>query len=297
MRTQIFLLSFLIGSVFGWFRDEYVREKVFPLAAAAYSDDPEACVEKIFKNATVRTKVTRLCGNGYVEPEDCFAYTGVAHDEKVIFISFRGTNGIIQLIYEARRTVFRNKIPTQAGGNVSEYFYSVYRSILDTGLAREVLQLRHDHPDYDIIVTGHSLGGAMASIAAFDLVTFAKVDAEKVKLVTFGQPRTGDREFAEVHDELIPHAYRITHARDVVPHVPPLNFQGYYHHATEVWYNNKMLPGDGYIICEELESNNCSNRNYVNHSVLAHLYYYNILVSDFGIAGCPADLKNVRRLG
>ncbi|CAD5218413.1 unnamed protein product [Bursaphelenchus okinawaensis] len=281
----------VIGKPFelGWFKDEYIRTKVFPIAAAAYSETPEDCVKNTFPNGTVLEKVRRLCGDGYVEPELCFAFIGVDHTEKVIFMSFRGTRGLIQLAYEARRTVFKNRIQVETGGTVSEYFYSVYRSILDTGISAEFIKLFAQNPHYEVLVTGHSLGGAMASIAAMDLVHMAKVPSEQVKLVTFGQPRTGDQKFAEDHDRLIPHTYRITHGRDIVPHVPPVGFEGYNHHTSEVWYNNNMLPGDDYIVCEEQEDYKCSNSNYLNYSILAHLYYYNLMVSDYGMKGCPAS--------
>lgn len=69
-------------------------------------------------------------------------------------------------------------------------------------------------------VTGHSLGGAIAVHAALDLVSInLKVDT----LYTYGAPRVGDKKFAEwfVDFSKIKSIYRITHARDPVPHLPP----------------------------------------------------------------------------
>lgn len=86
---------------------------------------------------------------------------------------------------------------------MSEYFYDVYRSILDSGLGDSLSEAIEKYPQYKIWITGHSLGGAMASIAASDLVHYAKVDSKRIHLVTFGQPRTGDKLFAEAHDGLV----------------------------------------------------------------------------------------------
>jgi len=40
------------------------------------------------------------------------------------------------------------------------------------------------------------LGGALAAIAAAKLVHLNRIPQDRVKLVTFGQPRTGDSGFA-----------------------------------------------------------------------------------------------------
>lgn len=153
----------------------------------------------------VEARVKTLCGDGYVEPENCFGFVGVAHRERALLLGFRGTHGLLQLIYEARRTVFSQKVDMAFGGAVSEYFYDVYRALLDGGLGRELRRLLAAHPDYEVWVTGHSLGGAMASIAAAELIHFARVPADQVKLVTFGQPRTGDALFSEAHRALVSH--------------------------------------------------------------------------------------------
>lgn len=49
------------------------------------------------------------------------------------------------------------------------------------------------YPSAKIIVSGHSLGGALAVLCALDLHrTYNKVD----RLTTIGQPRIGNSEFA-----------------------------------------------------------------------------------------------------
>ncbi|RCN51601.1 triacylglycerol lipase [Ancylostoma caninum] len=59
-----------------------------------------------------------------------------------------------------------------------------------------------EHPDWDIWISGHSLGGALATLAASYLVKSRRVaESNTVKLVTFGQPRVGDKEFANSFDE------------------------------------------------------------------------------------------------
>ena len=45
-------------------------------------------------------------------------------------------------------------------------------------------------------VTGHSLGGSMASICAGVLSKLEIWPKNQIKLITFGQPRTGDMPYA-----------------------------------------------------------------------------------------------------
>lgn len=64
-----------------------------------------------------------------------------------------------------------------------------------------------------VIVNGHSLGGAVATLSALDL----KADL----CVTFGSPRVGDDVFSQYYDAIYRHRHlRVVHSNDVVPRVP-----------------------------------------------------------------------------
>lgn len=60
----------------------------------------------------------------------------------------------------------------------------------DTGASFRILnagyRLSHDGP---VMICGHSLGGALAQVAALDLVRSGALDAAQIELVTFGAPR------------------------------------------------------------------------------------------------------------
>ena len=55
-------------------------------------------------------------------------------------------------------------------------------------------------------------------------------------LITFGAPRTGNREYARLHDAMIPpyRKLRFVYNRDPAPHVPPMSF-GFVHASREIW--------------------------------------------------------------
>jgi hypothetical protein len=266
--------------------DSISRYKMFPLAAGAYSDNPDDCVKNRFKNGLVHKKVKQICGKGYQEPENCFGYTAILNDDKAIAVVFRGTRGFIQLLYEIDRTVFKAKVNTTAGGQVSSYFYSIYQALFDNGLEESLIELSNKYPGYDIWFTGHSLGASLASIAAFEMIAQNKVSANRVKLITFGQPRTGDDTFAAIHDKIVPISYRVTHSSDIVPHLPVEHYANYFHHKSELWYNNDMRTDETYKECDEDESNNCSDGEFWKYSIPAHLTYFTYFVTGYGNNGC-----------
>ena len=89
--------------------------------------------------------------------------------------------------------------------------------------------------DHKIYITGHSLGGAMATICA------KRLQEQKVEvqcLYTYGSPRVGDRRW--VKSLQIPH-YRFQNNNDVVCKVP-FWIMGYRHHGKNVYigYNGKI---------------------------------------------------------
>mmetsp|Transcript_17820 Transcript_17820/g.35964 ORF Transcript_17820/g.35964 Transcript_17820/m.35964 type:complete len:773 (+) Transcript_17820:84-2402(+) len=70
-----------------------------------------------------------------------------------------------------------------------------------------------------IMVTGHSLGAALATIAALDLHT-RYTRAYVIRLVNLASPRVGDHSFAKVFNARIPNAVRVNTERDLIPGLP-----------------------------------------------------------------------------
>ncbi|RCN47541.1 triacylglycerol lipase, partial [Ancylostoma caninum] len=270
------------------FSDEFARTKVVPLCAATEGANPQTCLSRTFQNATALRKISVRCDKWAVDT--CSGYVAVNHVDKAIMLAFRGTLGQLQLLVESEATVFEEKTPWVAGGSVSTYFYNAFASVWSGGIKDDFLATTHKYQDYELWIVGHSLGGAMASLAASYIVKMQLFDGNKIKPVTFGQPRTGDKKFADAHGNQIPYSFRVTHDHDVVPHVPPEGLEQYHHHKSEVYYNNDMTTAD-YVECDEEESRGCSDRN-IDASFNDHHRYYNVYISRWGNAGCSGDPAN-----
>ena len=87
------------------------------------------------------------------------------------------------------------------------------------GLAAEV-----DPGDLPIVVTGHSLGGALATLLVADLTANTPL---KPQAWTFASPNVGDAIFAARYGALSTVSWRIYNQVDVVPYFPVNAFDNY----------------------------------------------------------------------
>ena len=99
-----------------------------------------------------------------------------------------------------------NKISVHAGFH-NEYLR--YRN--------QIIQHIDEHPDKDIYITGHSLGGALATLASFDI---AANKQRPVRLYTYGAPRVGLSDFRIAHEKIVPDSYRVVIDGDPITRVP-----------------------------------------------------------------------------
>jgi triacylglycerol lipase len=128
-------------------------------------------------------------------------------------VAFRGTDDIRDWL--ANLNVDR---VDWFGGSVHRGFH-----LAEESLAGRVLE-RLPESATPLWITGHSLGGALATLFAFRL---QRAGHNVAGLYTFGSPRVGCRCFAAQHDWLLHRKhFRVVHNSDAVPRVPlPLRFR------------------------------------------------------------------------
>ncbi|OQS01413.1 lipase [Achlya hypogyna] len=157
---------------------------------------------------------------------------------------------------------------------VHQGFYWVYESIAKQ-LLTAVRKLRESYPQAPIVVTGHSLGAAVAAITTVDLATSHNITVRQ--LVTFGEPRVGTKSFVAHLLSIVPYLARVTHWRDIVPHVP-FHWLGYVHGPQEIWYAEDSAI---YKLCDPTDGEDaqCNNQFRATASIADHLVYLNISMS------------------
>jgi hypothetical protein len=88
-----------------------------------------------------------------------------------------------------------------------------------------------------LFITGHSLGGAMATIAAYKLATdpqYDEIAKSLAQIYTFAQPMVGNAGFKAAWEDtfIAKRLFCHTHQRDVIPHLPPADTKKFAHVGT-----------------------------------------------------------------
>jgi hypothetical protein len=74
----------------------------------------------------------------------------------------------------------------------------------------------------------------------------------ETKLYNFGQPRVGDKKYASFVNTILSTYYRVTHNKDIVPHVPPMDGFHYFHSCIEIFEDgNGKLSQCSEVNCED----------------------------------------------
>ncbi|MGW5053754.1 lipase family protein [Actinokineospora sp. NPDC004072] len=147
--------------------------------------------------------------------EDTQAY--VAASDRMILVGFRGTEP--KKIQDWLSDASTPPWPGPAGNGYVHYGFaealkSIYPKVRDN-----VIEWRDN--DQTIWFTGHSLGGALAALAALHLY-FEDPRLLADGVYTFGQPRVCDAGLAEAHDTAFEgRTHRFVNNSDIVPLVPP----------------------------------------------------------------------------
>ncbi|GMT10954.1 hypothetical protein PFISCL1PPCAC_2251, partial [Pristionchus fissidentatus] len=307
----ILSLSPLISSLF----DESESIRLFHLSAAAYGDRIQDCVNKAHPNEhkwELWSSSHEICD---ILSHNCAFLIAHSEMKNETTIAFRGTSSKTQLFVEGWQSL-TPAVDFFGMGLVNRYFITAHLSMW-SGIEEYLKDPQYKH--HSISFTGHSLGGALAALAAARTVKQGFRPSHRVKVYTFGEPRVGSLNFARSFDALVPESYRIVNARDVVPHLPPCekneagaknnvspcddkDVNGSYHHGTEIWVPGSV-PGtsDAYRICTGLPKNedfSCSDKlkfriDDLGDSVGEHREYYGVKVSTHGHSGCKTTITGV----
>ncbi len=145
----------------------------------------------------------------------------VGSDESMTVVSFCGTSRDMTSVDAALRTVGQwvtntNFAQTTVNGmRVHSGFYSE----LDHNFRTLVQAIKKVHrPEKTLYITGHSAGGAIATLAGQRFATEEPFEGSHAEAVyAFSGPRIGDKAFVNSYPVDL---YRMERGRDLVPHLP-----------------------------------------------------------------------------
>jgi hypothetical protein len=207
------------------------------IVALGYKANP------IHQNLTVYE--TDQNGN-YVEIPAGFIVRLESTDGKhsMIAVAFHGTHNSYEL-----NTVDNNVTPATFGGqslnlgSVHGGFYAQYtngtngsagdlQNRADGSLAKQIYDYftKNGDPALPVKVTGHSLGGALATVCAMDIAYNLKSKFKSVSMYSLASPRVADAwaislgtaaTFVSNYQQYVPDTYRIVNTLDTVPTLPP----------------------------------------------------------------------------
>lgn len=103
--------------------------------------------------------------------------------------------------------------------------FSLQEDFAGNNIKEDLAKNLRDNPNFTLLITGHSLGGAAATLLAERLVAMG-IPKEQVPVVTFGAPAIGNRAFVEQYEDKI-NLTRVVNSLDPVPGSLQSFFSGY----------------------------------------------------------------------
>ncbi|KKA27795.1 hypothetical protein TD95_003567 [Thielaviopsis punctulata] len=262
--------------------------------AGAANNTPVACAydncPQVVENGAIIYTSYTWSANSSDTATDVAMIIGIDHKRQEIVLSYRGTvdirNWIVNLSFS--QSSCEELIEDCEAHQGFLWAWSETKDAVMSGIAAATAEF----PSYKIIVTGHSLGGAMATLAtAYLRNAFYKLD-----LYTYGSPRVGNLMFVQLVTNQLGSENRVTKLDDPVPRLPPI-FTGYYHTSPEYWIDEGAddsvnTTASEITMCDGYANTNC-NGGQLGLSIDAHLtYFQHTGACDEGISSSKRTLSS-----
>ena len=200
-----------------------VRAATFALAAYRWSEpDPR-----------------NLCTNKVTPFSDPSSGTEgfVGSDGDMTIVAFAGSDSLKDWMTNAQCQMTEIELPGDYFLQVHKGFYSAYSTVGDR--VQSLIEEHSEGKTKRLIFTGHSLGGALATLAALK----CRVLDQPHKVITFGAPRVGSLALASYMRKNV---IRVVGGGDPIPHTPwpwvPWRPSCIYFHAGSVIRRGMYTP-------------------------------------------------------
>jgi len=191
------------------------------LSQLAYETDDEPKVDDILAKFQLKKRLLGSNGpiTGLLQRKASFI---VAAGHGATFVMFAGTD------------------PLQIGDWFTDFRLALVPNVLHEGFVEAVDSVIPDiqaviasrgADEQPLFFTGHSMGGALANIAALRAL---EANVEATAVYTFGGPRAGGQNFFNAYTpKLGDRTFRLVRGHDIVPTVPP-SFVGNFRHVGRI---------------------------------------------------------------
>jgi triacylglycerol lipase len=235
-------------------------------AEAQYSSNPSVVNPAAITNMPAGyTLVRTIQMTDFLGPQQSrvfYGYVAAGGEPTTAVVALRGTESTMEWWDDFHwDLVAFAQIPN--GGNVAQGFYEIYQSVgtmapgeqatsAPSAFAAEVAQAATsglaaglDPASLPLVVTGHSLGGALATLLVTELTA---TTALKPQAWTFASPKVGDAVFAARYGGLSTVSWRIYNQVDVVPYFP-VDFSDSYQPVTTGYAINSLGKAKWSLSC------------------------------------------------
>jgi hypothetical protein len=201
---------------------------------------------------------------------DNTGFIAVDNNARAIVLAFRGS--LSEANWLADFQIWLKKVDWCTDCRVHEGFLGAWNEVkpqVITQLASAIVA----NPSFRIVVTGHSLGAAIATVAAGDLRRTAPF-ASKIEIYSYGSPRVANQAMAAFLTSQSQMSYRVTAVDDPITREPP-TLLGYVHVSPEYWLKtNPENPGPSDIDVVIGFNNNAGNAGTTGRNGDSHTKKY-----------------------
>jgi hypothetical protein len=134
--------------------------------------------------------------------------------DKIIYVIFRGSDSKLDFYYNSmkKRKKIMNNVSVHSG-----FFNQLTTNKSCDILINQVQTLLQSFPTYKIHISGHSLGGALATLFGY-ILSFSTYNY--ITIVSFASPRVGDKRWKRDFQKRNIKHYRISNRNDIITAFP-----------------------------------------------------------------------------
>eukprot|EP00892_Ulva_mutabilis_P005824 jgi/Ulvmu1/3613/UM017_0025.1 len=147
----------------------------------------------------------------------------VAWNSSTIVVTVRGSAEMANYLQDAKflqtahppRRKFKGRTPRVHQGFLATWRANGIRTRVLAHISA-LLDSADDRSAVRVLCTGHSLGGAVAQLASFDIARELGVSPRNIKVYTYGCPRIGNHTLSAEFQEVVPDTWHVINDQDVV---------------------------------------------------------------------------------